>query len=80
MKQRTKEILVYIINIFFCVFYFWIFLQLKYKTQWFYKFIVFLVNLFPNKDIGEVIISVILVFPCGVILRAINEKILWKRF
>ena len=80
MKQRTKEIIVYFINIFGCVFYYWILLELKYETQWFDKFIVFLVNLFPNKDIGEVIVAGILLIPAAVILRAINEKILWKRF
>ena len=80
MKQRTKEILVYFINIFGCIFYYWIFLELKYKPQWFPKFIVFLLKLFPNRDIGDVIVATIVGLPLILILHAIDREILWERY
>ena len=79
MKDVTKEILVYILRLLFSIFYVVIFIFLM-DVPWFKKFIVFLVNLFPNRTIGGAIIAGVVGIPAGLILRAIGKKILWKRF
>ena len=80
MKQRTKEILFYFIDIFFWIFYYAIFLYIFDKVPWFFKIYRFLVDLFPNQDIGVAIVIGILIFPGALIVSAYHERFLWKRY
>jgi hypothetical protein len=76
MKQRTKVILAYIINIVFSIFYYAIFAYIYDKVPWLKKIFRFLVDLFPNQDIGEGILKGIWIGLLIGILRVIDDKIL----
>ena len=76
MKQRTKEIFVYIINIVFSIFYYAIFSYIDYKVPWLKKIFRFLVDLFPNQDIGEGIVQGLWIGLLIGILKVIDDKIL----